>query len=245
MIVALFIVLEGLAALGMIVISVHGPAGLATAAGVYFVIAAALTWWAGRRIVSARLQSVVGVALLAAAPAIVAGLAQAEDVAYKRRVAATRVEGVRDEPILSSTGRPMGVRVSYHVTVPKRGYFAILPSLYPRDPRNSRGSVNATLWTIDGHRDPRPFEPGKTHAMVVELYPSVLAFTRDGRCLAETPGLPMPDEMPPSPLRLMISETGYGNVYSGGQERLTRGSYDFGELYRAVLAEGLKPCRQP
>ena len=32
------------------------------------------------------------------------------------------------------------------------------------------------------------------------------------------------------------------NTYRGGTEKLTRNSYDIAELYRGVLAEGLKRC---
>ena len=44
------------------------------------------------------------------------------------------------------------------------------------------------------------------------------------------------------PLRIMISDSRYGNTYTGGREAFTQGSYDLAELYRGVLAEGLTPC---
>lgn len=243
--VALFVVLEALAALGMVVISVHGPAGLATAAAIYLAVAALLTWWAGRRFESALGVAGVGMALLAAVPAVFAVLVQAESVAHNRRVAATRVADVHDDVILSATGRPIGVRISYTVTAPARGYFAILPSLYARDARSERLSVSAARWTIDGSIDPKPFEPGKLHAMVVEMYPPILFFRRNERCLATTLLPTLPESSTSAPLRLIISETTYGDAYNGGTEQLTRGSYDLAELYRGVLAEGLAPCGPP
>jgi hypothetical protein len=244
--VALFVVLEALATLGLLVVSVHGPSGLALAACVYFVIAAGLTWWAGLRLASAVALTGVGVVLLAAAPGLLAALAQLEHFQYERRVAATRIADVRDEPILSATtGRPIGVRVSYKVTVPARGYFAILPSLYARDARSERLSINAGRWTIDGVSDPKPFEPGKTHAMVVELYPPILFFRRDERCLATVLMPPLPASSAAAPMRVMISDTKYGNVYDGDTERITGGAYDLAELYRGVLGEKLKPCPPP
>jgi hypothetical protein len=242
--VAMFVVLEAVAALGLIVVSVHGPTGLAAGACVYFVVAAGLTWWAGRRVASAWAVAAVGVALLGTAPGVFAVLVQLENVGYARRVAATRVADVRDEPIISaSSGRPIGVRLSYSVTVPDRGYFAVLPSLYARDARSERLSLSAVRWTIDGSSEPKPFEPGKTHAMVVELYPPILFFRRDERCLATTLMPALPESVAAAPLRVMISETTYGNVYNGGTERLTSGNYDLAEFYRGVLAEGLKPCQ--
>jgi hypothetical protein len=241
--IALFIALEGLAALGMLVVSVHGPSGLGIAACVYFVLTVVLTWLAARQLASTLAFVGIGCAMLAAVPGIVALLAKVEDIAYKRRIAATRVGDVHDEIILSASGHPIGVRLAYTVTVPKRGYFGIVPTLYGRDARSERLNLNAARWTIDGSSNETPFEPGKTHAMVVELYPPILFFfRRDERCVATTLVPPLPDSVARAPLRVMISETTYGNVYNGGTEQLTRGAYDLGELYRGVLAEGLKPC---
>lgn len=243
--VTVFIVLEAMAALGMIVISVHGPAGLGVAAAIYFVVAAGITWFAGRSVANSLGLTGVGIALLALTPGIFAVLAQVEQVKYRRRIAATRVDDVRDDAILSTTGRPIGVRLSYTVTVPERGYFGILPSLYARDRRSERLRLNTVRWTIDGISDPTPFEPRRTHTMVVELYPPILMLSKNERCLSTTLLPPLPDSVVRAPLRVMISETTYGNTYNGGTEQVTRGVYDLGELYRGVLDEGLAPCRQP
>src|SRR4051812_7758911 len=129
--VALFIVLEALAALFLVAVSVHGPDGLPIAAGIYLVLAAPLTWWAGRWCRNAMLLTLVGVALLAVAPGLIAGMSRLEERKFKRRVTATRVANVRDEPILSSTGRPIGVRVSYDITIPETGYFYAFASVDP------------------------------------------------------------------------------------------------------------------
>jgi hypothetical protein len=241
-VVGLFVLLEALAALGMVVMSIHGPSGAAISAPIYFTIAAALTWWVGRRAANFLPLLGVGVAMLAAAPALVALLARIEQFQYDRRVARTQISDVRDETIMSATGHPIGVRVSYNVIVPGRGYFAITPSVYGGDPRNERLSMSAMRWSIDGVRDPKPFEPGKKHAMVVELYPAILFFKRDERCLSTASQSPIPDVSTAMPLRIAISDTRYGNTYRGDEEKLTRNSYDIAELYRGVLAEGLKPC---
>ena len=240
--VALFVALEVIAALGMLALSVHGPSGLPVAACIYVVGATLATWFVGRRISNNWLVAGIGLALLAMAPGIIALLGQVETMMYTRRVEATRVADVRDELIISAAGNAIGVRVSYTVTVPDRGYFAILPSLAPRDPRASHMRLNAARWTVDGQRDPARFESGKTHAMVVELYPETLMFRRDERCLATVLATTMPDSTPAAPLRVMISDTRYGHVYRGETERLTTGVYDIGALYRGVLAEGLAPC---
>ena len=110
---------------------------------------------------------------------------------------------------------------------------------------STRLSLNPVRWTLDGHTQPRPFEPGKTHAMVVELYPPILFIGPTVRCLNPMLGPPLSDSTTPAPLRLMISETTYGTMYSGNRERLTRGAYDIADLYRGVLSEGLAPCPVP
>ena len=241
-VLVLLLLLEGLAALAMLVLSVHGPSGIIIAAPVYFVVATTLTVWAARKSGSVPRVLGVGLLMLALAPGVVAALARIESWQYARRIAATRIADVRDEPILSSGGRAIGVRLSYSVTTPSHGYFGITPSLFGGDPKSERLAIFASRWTIDGHSEPVPFEPGKTHRMVVELYPRILTFKRDERCLSIGPLDSIPDGTRAMPLRVMISESAYGNTYHGGRDESTQGSYDVAEMYRGVLAEGLKPC---
>ena len=242
--VALFVTLQAAAALLMLAQSVHAPDGLAAAAPVYFVIAAGLTWWVAHRFARALPVLGTGLLTLAAAPGVYALLDALDRFTTERRIAATRVDGVRDEPILSASGRPIGVRLTYTVSVPKRGYFAIYPSLVAASPpRGEQLQLNAVRWTIDGTSDPRAFEPGKTHAMVVELYPPMLFVGRGNRCLAAMRLPALPDTAAATPLRVTIHDTPYGDVYRGGQERVTINAYDLGELYRGVLAENLPPCQ--
>ena len=240
---ALVLILQVLGALALMVISVHGPDGLGIAAIVYLLAALGLTSWVATR--HRKLPPLLGVGLLSllAAPAILAGLDRVERIRTDGRIAATRISNVRDEPIVSTlTGRPIGVRVSYDVTVPSRGYFAITPSLYSRDPKAERLSLGAARWTIDGSREPKPFEPGKTHSMVVELYPPSMFFKRDERCFATTWLTELPEHTVAQPLRIMISDSKYGVTWRGAREETTTGSYDLAELYRGVIAEGLEPC---
>ena len=247
--VVLFIMLEAVAALGMVVISVHGPAGLPIAAAVYFVAAASITSWAARRLGSPWHLGGVGLALLALTPAIVSVLSEAESRAYKRDVAATLIGNVRDEPILSDSGRPIGVRLSYTVTAPKSGYYGVLPSLDEREPSpksDRRLGLSAARWTNDGSSVPIRFEARATHEMMVELYPPILFFGQKGRCVtASLLPPPLATAVNLAPLRVSISGTRYGNTYEGDTERLTRGSYDVAEMYRGVLDEGLPHCSTP
>jgi hypothetical protein len=237
------LILQVLVAFLMIAISVHGPAGLGIAAIIYLFVALGLTSWVAARYRTLIVLIGVGVVSLLAAPVVVFGLDRIEQLRTDRRVAATRITNVRDEPILSTlTGKPIGVRVSYNVSVPSRGYFGISPSLYSRDPKTERLMLGGTRSTIDGSRDPKPFEPGKTHAMVVELYPPSLFFKRDERCFATSWVVDLPDSTAPQPLRITISDSPYGATWRGGREEITKNSYDLAALYRGVIAEGLKPC---
>jgi hypothetical protein len=209
---------------------------------IYFVGAVALTIWAARRIPTAWGVAFVGLLMVLAAPAMIGVLGWVEGVAYQRRVAGTRVTEVQDEPIISGTGKPIGVRLSYTVSVPKRGYFGISPTLYGVGRRNERLRLDSRGLTVDGSREPVAFQPGKSHRVVAELYPPLLLFARDTRCLSSSGVPPLPDGPEARPLRVVIYETNYGNAASGG-ERFTRESYDLAELYRSVLAEGLSPCQ--
>jgi hypothetical protein len=239
---ALFIVLQAFAALTMVGLSVHGVAGQAIAAPIYFLVAAGVTLWVGIRVPATFAVAGVGLLLLLGAPGVIAVLGYVERVQYERRVAATRVSDVRDEPIVSASGRTIGVRLTYAVSVPKRGYFGIVPTLSAPGPRNERLRLESVGWTVDGSREPVAFQPGRSHRMVVELYPPILFVARDKRCLQSSLVPPLPDGVDLRPLRIVIYESTFGDTYRGGSERFTRGSYDLAELYRGVLAEGLPPC---
>jgi hypothetical protein len=236
------IALQALTGFAMLATSVHGVTGQAVAAPIYVLAAGGVTLWFARRVPSTIAVAAVGTLLLVAAPGVIGVLGYLERVAHARLIAGTRVSDVRDDPIISERGHPIGVRLTYTVSVPKRGYFAILPSLSAPGQRNERLRLDPHKWTVDGNTEEVPFEPGKSHRVVVELHPPILFIARDRRCLQTTGLPPLPESAPPVPLRVSISESTYGNTYYGGTEQLTSRSYDLAELYRGVLAEGLSPC---
>jgi hypothetical protein len=240
---AVILILQVLGALALMVISVHGPEGAGVAGIVYLIAAMALTSWVAARHRTVPALLAVAVCSALAVPAILVSLGKIESIRYDRRIAATRITNVRDEPIRSArTGKPIGVRVSYDVSVPSRGYFAITPSLYSRDPKTERLSLGAARWTIDGSSDSKPFEPGRIHSMVVELYPPTLFFKRDERCFSPTWITELPENTTAQPLRLVISESMFGATWRGGKEETTTSAYDLAEMFRGVIAEGLAPC---
>jgi hypothetical protein len=239
----LFIFLQALAALAMLALSVHAPSGLASAAPVYLAVAATLTAFAAYRVKSTPLTLGVGLLMLALAPGIYLALDLLENIVYERRLAATAVSDVRDEPILSAAGRPIGVRLSFAVVLPNAGYFGISPSLDSPGAATERLRLDPMKRTIDGRLESVRFEPGRRHELVIELYPPILFIKPQGeRCLTSVAAPTLPEPSVAKPLRIMIYETSYGLPWRGGREESTRGAYDLAAMYRGVLAEGLKPC---
>jgi hypothetical protein len=236
------IVLQALAAAALFLLSIHGPAGLTVGAPLYLGVAAALTWWASRK--SWTLLILTGAAMLAAAPGLHFVLDKAERIAYDRRIAATQVAEVRDEPILSA-GRPIGVRLSYQVIAPARGYFAILPAIHGSGSAEGFG-LQPRRWTFDGRGGIEfgPFEPGKRHEVMVELYPETYSFSfgPGGAACARPLSRPPPQAGQPVPLLVEIYESHYGSTARGGREERTRSSYDMAALYRNVMA-ALPACK--
>jgi hypothetical protein len=223
------ILVHGLAALAMVALSVHGPSWLAASAGGYFAAVVALVLWASARH-SWRFLVTAGVLMLAAPPALFLVLDKFERIRYDQRVAATRVSDVRDEPILDEAGRPIGMRLSFAVTVGESGSFAISPSVY-----GSEGlRMEAVVRTLDGRKDAWQYQAGRLHRQTAELYPPILLQAPDGRrCLSHAlPPLPVQSEA--APLRIVISQTPFAGH--------TRRTYNLPQLYRNVLAEGLPPC---
>lgn len=240
---AVLVVLQLLAALGMLAISVHAPSGLGLSAPLYFVAAAAFAWWAARR-KSWPLLALAGVVTLAAPPAIYGLLDRLDRRAYEQRIAATQVAEVRDEPILAA-GRPIGVRLYYQVTTPERGYFAVFPAIHGSGDAAGFG-LQAKRWTFDGRGGIEfgPFEPGRRHDVSVELYPDSLFLGSGGTCVLPV-SRALPEARPAAPLHVEIYESPYGSAARGGREERTRGAYDMATLYRNVVASGLPACKVP
>jgi hypothetical protein len=230
------ILLQALVALALFTLSVHGPPGLPLAGALYFLAAAALTWWAARR--SWPILVAAALAAFAAAPGTYALLDYLDRVAYRNQVAGTTVSEVRDEPILSPAGRVIGVRLSYAVAVPRWGYHGTLPFLYG-DGRPAEGlRLESRRWTFDGRGGPElgPFQAGKGHRLVVELYPPILHMPHQGAACLVPWTYPLPPPGAPAPLRVDISETPYAR-------QPTQQSYDLPTLYRNVAAEGWRFCK--
>jgi hypothetical protein len=227
---SIFVAVHALLALGMVALGVHGSSWLPLSAGIYLAAVVALVAWAAVRH-SWRFLLTAGVVMLAVPPAVVLLLDGLERSRYEARLAGTRVSELRDEPIVSGAGRPIGVRLSFAVSVPQSGSFAISPSLYGAEGLY----MNATQRLLDGRADAWEYQAGRTHRQSAELYPPILMRAPDGtRCLSRfLPTLPAGREA--APLRVVIHDTPF--------EGRTGHAYNLAQLYRNVIAERLEPCK--
>lgn len=227
---AAFIALQALATAALLVLSVHAPGGTALAAAVYFPVAAGLTAWAASRKSWPLLLS-AGMLLVVAAPGLYLGLDLRDQHLHRQRVAATQVSELRDEPIVSEAGRPIGVRLWFTVSVPQSGSYAISPALYGADGLY----LNAMRRSLDARAEAWDYQAGRAHRQVAELYPPILMTGPDGkRCLSPYHP-PLPRRAAPVPLRIVIYETPYAG-------RTVR-AYSLPDLYRNVMAERLPSCK--
>jgi hypothetical protein len=227
---AIFIAVHALLALALAALGVHGSSWLPLAAGLYLAAAVALVAWAAVRR-SWRFLLAAGVLMVAVPPAVFLLLEEWERGRYEARIAGTQVSEVKDEPIVSSAGRPIGVRLSFAVSVPQSGSYAISPSLYGAEGLY----MNAAARSLDGRPDAWSYQAGRTHRQSAELYPPILMRAPDGsRCLSRfVPTLPAGREA--AFLRIVISETPF--------EGRTSHAYNLAQLYRNVIAERLEPCK--
>ena len=241
LVAVVFILLQALAAAALFLSSIHGPSALLYAAPVYLVVAAALTWWAGRK--SWLLLVVAGFAFLGAAPLTFYALERIERIAEQQRIASTQISDVRDEPILLA-GRPVGIRVAYRVVTPKRGYFGVFPSIQGVGRAEGFG-LSPRRWSFDGSAGIEfgPFEPGKRHDVVVDLYPETYQTEEGNTPCFRRVVRPLPPPGEPVPLRIEITDSPYGSVERSGREEHTRGAYDMASLLSNVAAAGVPPCK--
>ena len=230
LVAGLFLGVQALAALALLTLSVHGPSGLGMAALGYLAVGSTLIAWAAAR-KSWPFLLAAGALVAAAAPAGYFALDQLDRRHYEQRVAATRVSDLHDEAIVSPAGRPIGVRLSFEVSVPESGSFAIAPALY-----GAEGLHLASLErSFDGRVEDGNFQAGRAHRLSADLYPPILMRAPDGtRCLSPYHP-PLPQGAGPVPLRIVIYET----PYAGRTAR----AYNLPQLYRNVLAENLPPCK--
>lgn len=186
----------------------------------------------------------------------------------KQAMEAVEISHISDEPFLSPTGNPVGVRVIFEAVFPRGGQFSISPTLRAVDERyhhypTSMGHFAGTTVTPEPEKDDSGdyrFTPGVRYRFSSDFYPIFLFInTRGGRrlekgaiCLWEkdTPTLSADD------LRVLLRqniETLYsveitlrGNTYFAAPRLaysgVTKGSYSLKTIYERALLEGALPC---
>jgi hypothetical protein len=214
---------------------------------------------AGHGVLAAASFWVGGGALALGAAAFVAFyLSTYLDALDRERVARrTRISNVRDEPIVTRDGHPIGVRVSFAAEFPsKRRPHEFQPQLSEHD-----RAATGTAWSVPGlsldvrqvqvdgaarfqlsdHRQP-DLAPGR-HELALDLYPHVVHVGMDGDpCLAAGPRPQVPDAGTPIRLRVVIPVSSYGAHAGAGEAGETRNAYDIVAMYRAVLGGAVQSC---
>jgi len=233
--------------------SVHGPALFP-----YFVmgyaVAAVAILWAAYIFVRSRgyrhqtlLFGACGVVLagaLVGASLLSWGALGEWEMARQERVAgATQVFNLRDEPLLSATGNPIGVRLHYSMRFPNSDYFWHTPSL------RAEQDFGASIWADGGFAEPTAtppllpgkntaprYEAGKEYEFTADILPYFLVRSRDGAklCLLEPPA-----HYRAGFERLMGQSIRYKVSINGTKfEAVTQNTYRPKAFYESAVKEG-------
>jgi hypothetical protein len=247
---------------------IHGAGVQSVLAFVPAAIALAVVW-AGYRLIKSRVSShatpvfatfaigvvVLSEVLLPATPLKMWG--------SQRALEGVRVLSVRDEPLLSARGNPIGVRISFDAVVPRTGAYSIYGSL---------GSASAeTIWPLNfgylrGHRvEPAPadqsdspydvFEKDVIYTLIEDMVPNFVRYDEKMKtpCLAEvrTKYITEADFLSALAanrdirLRMNIFVNGEFNAVSVvAADAITSRTYDMQAIYDTIAKEGGGRCAQ-
>jgi hypothetical protein len=128
------------------------------------------------------------------------------------------------------------VRISFAVEAPQRAYYSFYPSLRSPDAPAATLSLVALTATIDGSAPAGEIDRGR-HALVFELYPSIVTQAKGAPCRSSAPMPALPGGVVAAPLLVSIEDTTYGSPWRGGREERTRNAYSLAELFHAAAAE--------
>lgn len=178
-----------------------------------------------------------------------------------RALKGVRVLEVRDEPLLSAQGNPIGVRISFDAVVPRTTAYGIYGGAYSMSPD--------TIWPLGfgylGHRrvDPAPtpqpesphniFQKGVVYTISQNMVPMFLRYDEKTRkpCLAEvrTKYISEADFLTALaanrnvPLKVAVSVDGeYNAVSVWVADRVTSHRYDMQAMYDTIAKEGGGRC---
>ncbi len=175
-----------------------------------------------------------------------------ETIATLRRI---EVFDVTDEPLLSSQGEPLGIRMRYSVRFPRAGLYPPAPLLAATDERFQAHSMRVTRAEITPRPDEIHSDPSNTgtyaryrgdvtYSFVVDLVPGFVIVSPDKikSCLLflsvnEKNAVTTSDAR--TRFRVHIDGTDYGG-YFGGAPQVTKNAYSVREFYQDAVANGAK-----
>ena len=178
-----------------------------------------------------------------------------EDRETTATVRGIRVFDVTDEPLLTSQGKPLGIRMRYCVRFPHAGVYPPAPVLTATDERLQAHSMRI----IRAEITPRPeatrsgssntgayarYKGNVTYRFVVDLVPGFVIVSPDESksCLFflnanEKNAATTSDAK--TRFRVHIDGTDYGG-YLGGAPQVTKNAYSVREFYQNAVANGAK-----
>jgi len=175
-----------------------------------------------------------------------------EIIATLRRI---EVLDVADEPLLTSQGKPFGIRMRYSVQFPRAGPYFPTPTLTPTDQRFGERSMRIIGTEItpqpeEMHSDSSNtgtharYKGNITYRFVVDLVPGFVVVSPDKSksCLlflnARERNIVTTGEATIH-FRIHIDGTDYGG-YFGGASQFTKDTYSIKDFYEDAVANGAK-----
>jgi len=175
-----------------------------------------------------------------------------EIVGLHRRI---EVFDVADQLLLTSQGKPLGIRMRYSIQFPRGGVYSPAPILAPTDERflaRPMRIIRAEITPQPEDIRPDPLNTGTyarykgniTYGFVVDLVPGFVIISPDKAksCLSflnasEQDAVTTTGDT--TRFRVHVDGTDYGG-YFGGASQFTRNEYSLREFYQEAIANGAK-----
>jgi hypothetical protein len=175
-----------------------------------------------------------------------------ETIATLRRI---EVSDVTDEPLLTSQGKPLGIRMRYSVRFPRAGLYPPTPLLAATDERFQAHSMRVIGAEITPRPDEIQSDPSNTgtyarykgnvaYSFVVDLVPGfvIVSPNKTKSCLSflnANEQNAVATSNVTTRFRVHIDGTDYGG-YFGGAPQFTKNVYSVSDFYQDAVANGAK-----
>jgi len=175
-----------------------------------------------------------------------------ETIATLRRI---EVSDVTDEPLLTSQGKPLGIRMRYSVRFPRAGLYPPAPLLAATDERFQAHSMRVIGAEITPRPDEIQSDPSSTgtyarykgnviYSFVVDLVPGfvIVSPNKTKSCLSfldANEQNAVTTNNVTTRFRVHIDGTDYGG-YFGGASQFTKNVYSVSDFYQDAVANGAK-----